>query len=278
MNALLPILGLLMNPSSIAATPAEALVAGHQERPVVVAHRGASSIAPENTLAAIKAAAKLGARAVEFDVHRSQDGSIVLIHDHTLARTTNGRGLVRKRTLDALQSLDAGSWFSPEFKAETIPTLEEALAVTPDTMVACIEIKTREPVVGTIRKILERTNKKESAVIFSFVPSQIRATVDQMPTVPALLLVDISLGSRYTAGSLAKSAQSAGTRILGLAHHGVTRELVERLHAAGLTVFVYTVDSAQDVKRMVLAGVDGIISNKPRATLSRLHQYKPQSN
>jgi glycerophosphoryl diester phosphodiesterase len=95
--------------------------------PEVIAHRGYSARAPENTLAAVEAALRAGADAVEWDVHVAACGTAVLIHDPALGRTTNGVGSVRRRTLAQLQALDAGSWFSPEFAGERIPSLEQAL-------------------------------------------------------------------------------------------------------------------------------------------------------
>lgn len=96
--------------------------------PEIVAHRGYSARAPENTLAAIEAALRIGADGVEFDVHTASCGTPVLIHDEHLGRTTNGVGPVRRRTLEQLQALDAGTWFSDEFAGEKIPSLAEVLA------------------------------------------------------------------------------------------------------------------------------------------------------
>lgn len=93
----------------------------------IIAHRGYSARAPENTLTAVRAALEAGADSVEFDVHTAADGTPVLIHDANLGRTTNGVGPVRRRTLGQLRKLDAGAWFSPEFRGERIPTLAEGL-------------------------------------------------------------------------------------------------------------------------------------------------------
>lgn len=93
----------------------------------IIAHRGYSARAPENTMAALRAALEAGADSVEFDLHTAADGTPVLIHDANLGRTTNGVGPVRRRTLGQLRMLDAGSWFGPEFEGEAIPTLAEAL-------------------------------------------------------------------------------------------------------------------------------------------------------
>src|SRR5579864_1864121 len=103
------------------------------KRPWVIAHRGASGHAPENTLASFRRAVELGATFIETDLRLSRDARFVAIHDGTLDRTTNGRGLVRDFTLDQLRELDAGSSFAPEFAGERIPTIEEIFAFARET-------------------------------------------------------------------------------------------------------------------------------------------------
>ncbi|MGL4971324.1 MAG: glycerophosphodiester phosphodiesterase family protein, partial [Cetobacterium sp.] len=107
----------------------------------ILAHRGASGTAPENTIAAFKKAIIDGCDGFEFDVQQTKDGKLVVFHDWTLERTSNGKGYVREHTLDELKELDAGSWFGEEFKGEKIPTLEETLDLIPDNMLINIELK-----------------------------------------------------------------------------------------------------------------------------------------
>jgi glycerophosphoryl diester phosphodiesterase len=155
-----------------AASGVQQFASVHPDRPVVIAHRGASAIAPENTLAAIQAAADLGAVAVEFDVHASKDGGIVVMHDNTLARTTNGRGRVAHRTVQELQQLDAGSWFSPDFASEVVPTLYEALKGIGPTMVACIEVKAPTVSMAKIVDAVSRADKWTMSSFFHFFQSK----------------------------------------------------------------------------------------------------------
>ena len=109
----------------------------------IAAHRGVSSLAPENTLSAFQKAAAMGCEWIEFDVQLTQDGSPVVIHDKTVERCTNGVGIVSEMTLKELKLLDAGSWFSKEFCNETIPTLEEVLSLAKKyNMSVNIELKT----------------------------------------------------------------------------------------------------------------------------------------
>jgi len=258
-------------------TPAAQIASFHPSRPVVIAHRGASEIAPENTLAALRVAAKLGVAAVEFDVHASRDGHIVLMHDHTLQRTTTGKGRVARHRLSQLRNLDAGSWFEPRFSGEPIPTLHEALGAIGTTMVACIEIKSGTVALPKVAEALKSTGTHERAIIFSFLPKQIQRSKAVMPAVPALLLVELSALVSYSSVGLVEQVTQSNADMLGLDHRGVTPELVEALHQSGLPVFVYTVDAPADVRRVVESGVDGIISNQPRATLSRVFQHRPRS-
>ncbi|HJN07788.1 MAG: glycerophosphodiester phosphodiesterase family protein [Pirellulaceae bacterium] len=107
----------------------------------ICAHRGASESHPENTRAALREAVRLGAQMIEFDVALTKDGQLVLMHDHTIDRTTNGKGPVSDRTLAELKQLDAGSWKNAEFKDERIPTLDEALAIMPENIWLNVHLK-----------------------------------------------------------------------------------------------------------------------------------------
>ena len=108
---------------------------------MVVAHRGFSGAAPENTLAAFRMAIEAGSDMIELDVHLSKDGKVVVIHDETQERTTNGQGRVADRPLKEIKGLDAGSWFSPPFAGERIPTLQEVLSLAQGKVPVNIEIK-----------------------------------------------------------------------------------------------------------------------------------------
>ena len=260
-----------------ATTPAWDVARRHPEAPVVIAHRGASLLAPENTVSAITRARTLKAQVVEFDVHQSADGELVVIHDATLGRTTNGRGFVSRSPWSSLQGLDAGSWFSKEFKGEPVPRLRDALQALGDQMVAAIEVKTKATVMEDIRKELQITNTSNQAIIFSFNAHQIRAAATAMPDVPALFLVEPKdRESRYP-GTVVARAKAMGADMLGLNHRAVDAAIVDASHQAGLPLFVYTVDEESDVARMVALGVDGIISNRPRATRSRVSHFQSQS-
>jgi glycerophosphoryl diester phosphodiesterase len=258
-------------------TPAWSVAKRHADAPIVIAHRGASRLAPENTISAIKRARALGAKAVEFDVHQSADGEIVVIHDATLGRTTNGKGFVSRAPWSKLRTLDAGSWFSKEFTGEPIPRLRDALEALGEDMVAAIEIKTGAAVMVDIRTELERTGTTDRAIIFSFKPHQIRAAAKIIPDVPSLFLVEPENGDSVYPASIVARAKAMGADMIGLYHRAVEDQIVEASHNAGLPLFVYTVDEDSDVRRMVDLGVDGIISNHPRATESRINRFQSAS-
>ena len=263
-----------MNPMAMVlgtalATPASEFAARHHQ-PVVVAHRGASALAPENTVAAIEAAVAGGAQAVEFDIRESADGQIVVIHDATLARTTDGHGRVHQTTWPSMKKLDAGSWFGSTFRGERIPTLGDALDAMGDRAIAAIEIKSSGDLVVRIRRALEERSMLDRAIIFSFLPKQIRAAREHCPSIPALLLIDPPRGSAVYSAGIIERAVASGATLLGLRGSSITPDLIDEAHARGLPVFVYTVDDPAVVDAMVNAGVDGIITNKPRATHTRI--------
>jgi glycerophosphoryl diester phosphodiesterase len=258
------------------ASPAAELIE-RQDPPVVVAHRGASSLAPENTLAAIRKAAELGAVMVEFDVRQTKDGRVVLMHDADVRRTTDGKGRIKDTTHAQLTELDAGHWFGPAFQGEPVPTLDEALAALGPKMVAAIELKSGRAIVPKVHAAIDRHGLAGRVVIFSFRATHVRASKAVRPTVPALFLIDPERGkSAYTADVVSR-AQTTDADLVGLNHLAVDANTVRAFHEAGMPVFVYTVDNHPDVERMMSLGVDGIISNKPRATRSRIARFVRES-
>lgn len=141
------------------------------DKALIIAHRGSSKLAPENTMASFKEAFKHGATAIELDVHRTKDGHLVIMHDDTLDRTTTGRGRVGDFTLKELKELDAGSWFGPQFTGEKIPTLEEVLDWAKGKVKVDIEVKNSRQYPGIeqdILRIVEEKELKDDVFITSF--------------------------------------------------------------------------------------------------------------
>lgn len=229
------------------------------ERPIlVVAHRGASVEAPENTLAAYRAAAAHGAAAAECDVRLSADGAVVVIHDPTLDRTTNGRGPVATRTLAELRALDAGAWKSPSFAGERIPELTEVLAVVPPHMTLFIDLKDGAELE---ERVARAVGTRTGVVVIAFDPERLVRIARLLPQVPRMLLV--RRAPEVVPEALVAAVTAAHATHLGVERTGVDRRLVEVARAAGLGVFVWTVDDLREGRALAALGVDGIITDRP---------------
>ncbi len=248
---------------TLAAEPAATLLTRHADRPVVVAHRGASAVAPENTLVAYREALARGAEVAETDVFLTADGRVVAIHDETLDRTTDGTGLVSAHRLAELEGLDAGSWFDPAFAGEPVPTLDALLDLARDRLVLCIEIKAGEGIVSAIGELLDARDMRDQVVIFSFDPAAVAAASEGLPEVPSLLLASRTGVVPHYEPAVVDQARALGAEGLGFNHRHLTAEMVSRVHEAGLAVFVYTVNDAEVLRRVTSMGVDGVITDRP---------------
>ena len=162
--------------------------------PLVIAHRGASGTAPENTMAAFRQAVEMGADMIELDVQRTKDGQVVVIHDATLERTTNGSGAVRELTYAEIEQLDAGSWFGEgqEFAGERVPLLKEVLEFTKGKCALNIEIKNipyADPgIEQAVVDLLHETGFLEQVIISSFDHSCLHRIARLEPNVPTACL------------------------------------------------------------------------------------------
>lgn len=233
---------------------------------LTIAHRGASAYAPENTLAALRTAIEMHCDLAEVDVQRTRDGVLVLVHDTELGRTTGSNRKVADVTYDELARLDAGSWFSPVYAGERIPTLEQALDVLDGTGTGLlIEVKHpgRYPgIAADIARTLHlRRGYVESAVaagqlvVQSFDHGVMREFARIAPRVPVGLLGHPPL---HRLPSLATWATHVNPR-----HRRATPAYVDAVHAAGMGCLVWTADRAADLQRALACGVDGVITNRP---------------
>lgn len=232
--------------------------------PWVIAHRGASGHAPENTIAAFRRAVELGAGFIETDLHLTRDAKFVAIHDATLERTTNGHGAVHNATLEDLRKLDAGQWYDREFAGEKIPTLEEVLQFSKDNdVVFYLEVK-YDVAWGMHHTLVAAIRKAENAartVVISFDPSTISAVRRVDPSIMVGLLVDDS--DQAARPDLVKTAQDAGARQLCIQASILTPEFVDRAHGADLQAVVWTINEAEQMRAAVRTGVDGIMTDLP---------------
>ena len=234
-------------------------------RPLIMGHRGAMGHAPENTLASFKRAHELGVEAVELDVHLSADGVLVVHHDETLDRTTDGHGELADLTLDQLRQLDAGKKFAPEFAGERIPTLEEVLTWAKGVeLPVVIEFKrnlnVRRIVEAAIAEV-ERLQASQDVAFISFdhfVPAGLKQARPQWTT--GVLFV----GRPVDAVHLATASGADG---LLPNFYFVEPDMVQAAHAAGKWVGVWAPNSEKELGYVLQTGVDMIGTNFP----DRLH-------
>jgi glycerophosphoryl diester phosphodiesterase len=227
---------------------------------LVIAHRGASGNAPENTLAAFRKAVALGATFIETDLQLSRDAHFVAIHDATVNRTTNGQGAVHDMTLAELRKLDAGSWFGSEFGGERIPTLEEILEFSKkNDVVFYLEIKPAgtwggdHALIGALRE----SGEIPRAVVISFDPSIVMSLRKIEPTLMTGLLYDGQLENPL------EKAVAIGARQLAVRGDLVTPAMLTEARKKDLQVVCWTVNHSAHMRMLAAAGVDGIMSDYP---------------
>jgi glycerophosphoryl diester phosphodiesterase len=221
------------------------------------AHRGASARAPENTMAAFRAAEEDGAHGIELDLHLSRDGVPVVIHDEDVRRTTDGRGAVSRLTLGQLRHLDAGRWFAPAFVGERIPTLQEVLEWAGGRLRLNLEIKSAEAA-EAVRFALAPYPQCR-VLISSFNHTVLEQLHAANSALPLAFLVESPFWRRPLARAAACQAESFHPR-----HDLLSQTLVGNCRRHGLRVIPWTVDRLVDLRRMRRLGVNGVFSNDPR--------------
>jgi glycerophosphoryl diester phosphodiesterase len=239
---------------------------------LVIAHRGASGHAPENTLAAFRRAVALGATFIETDLHLSRDAHFVAIHDETLERTTNGRGRVREFSLADLRKLDAGSWFGSEFAGERIPTLPEVLEFAKkNDAVFYLELKLKETwgAEHALVSALRQSGEIARVVVLSFEPSVLESLRRSEATLMTALLHDGTLQDPF------EKALTCGVRQMAVRGDLVTPAFLAEARRRDLQVVCWTVNSPAHTRALVAAGVDGIISDYPDRVLAALKEKHP---
>lgn len=232
--------------------------------PVIIGHRGASLHAPENTIAAFMLAIRQQADAIEFDVKLSSDQQVVVIHDPTVNRTTNAEGLVSRLSLAELKQLDAGSWFSPEFKREQIPTLEEVFDQLGSMIPMNIELTNystpRDSLVEKVVELIKKKGLERQIYLSSFFAANLRKAQS--------LLRGCGMGYLRFAGFsglVQRFIQKPPSEIdsLNPASQMVTQGLIAREHSLGRRVLVYTVNDPEEMRDFFELGVDGVFTDDP---------------
>ncbi len=233
---------------------------------MVVAHRGASAYAPENTLAAFCLAVDQGADAVELDAKLSADQQIVVIHDKTVNRTTDGKGDVRRLTLGQLKSLDAGSSFSSRFAGETIPTLAEVLEAVGQKLLVNIELTNyaspADSLVDKAAALVQQFHLEERVLFSSFNPANLVRARRLLPEVPVAILALPGRGGWWARSFLLRQISPD---LVNPYYSDATAGYIQRQHETRRKVHVWTVDDPLDLGRLTRDGADGLITNDPVA-------------
>lgn len=237
------------------------------ERPRVIAHRGFSGIAPENTLAALRAAMEIGADMVEFDVGLTSDGAVVLLHDETLERTTNGHGTLARTAWEDIRELDAGSWFSAEFADERVPLLDDALSLLRDQVLVNIEIKgeavTDHAQGGIADRVLELVRRNEmldQVILSSFDPRALKHARQLERRVKTASLFEPGIHGRMGPVEVMRDADSNGFNIAG---SRLKKKMVCDSHRYGRPLAVYTVNDEKSAEKLVEMGVHAFFTDRP---------------
>jgi glycerophosphoryl diester phosphodiesterase len=236
------------------------------EKPLIMGHRGYQARYPENTVVSFLAAAEAGAQFVELDVTLTHDQQVVVIHDDTVDRTTDGSGRVSGYDLGALQQLDAGSWFHPRFAGERIPALDDVLKQVAPRAHINIEIKSHQltdpGLVGLIEKavinlVLARRVKKR-VLVSSFDQGVLKRIKQLDPAMDVALISKQSPLEETVAVCLELGVFSYHPHLAS-----IDRDLVEALHRAGVHIFPWNIDDAGDIQHAFSLGVDGLIAKDP---------------
>jgi glycerophosphoryl diester phosphodiesterase len=237
---------------------------------LVLAHRGYSSRAPENTMAAFRLALEAGADGLELDVQLTRDGEAVVIHDFTLDRTTDGSGFVAQYTLAELRQFDAGGWFAPEFAGESIPTLAEVCELVKEWKVLLnVELKAGlgfETLNERLIDILIQYGIEEHTIVSSFNHYALAHLKQLRPEIRTGILYNAALVNPWV------YAQSIGASAVHPYYLGVIPEIVQGAQRNGMMVNTWTVNEPADIQRTIAAQVDSIITDKPGLVLEILKQ------
>jgi glycerophosphoryl diester phosphodiesterase len=231
-------------------------------RPLVIGHRGASGTRPENTLESFRRAEALGAGMVELDVQRTRDGAVVVMHDFTLDRTTDGTGLVRDRTLAEIQRLDAGRWFAPSFAGARVPTLADVLGAI--ALPVNVELKPvgDDGLEAAVLAVVAAAGAGGRVVYSSFDLGSLERLRARAADAEIAVLWETA-----PAADALRCAKRVGARALHVRKDGVDDAMRTAATGAGLALRVWTVNRPAELERFGPAGVDGVFTDFPERFL-----------
>jgi glycerophosphoryl diester phosphodiesterase len=247
-------------------------------KPIIIGHRGACALAPENTVASFKLAVEHKADFVELDAKLSLDGVVVVIHDQTVDRTTNGTGRVNQLPYDELRKLDAGSKFDKKYAGEKIPTLDEVFKAVGKDVFVNVELtnyeSTKDSLVEKVVEVVKANNMEDRVLFSSFVPGNLIKAHRGLPNTPVAMLC-----LEGFAGILTRSFLTMGISPEFVHPYlaDVTRQTVAWEHRRGRKVNVWTVNANEDILRMLDAGVDGIFTDDPLRARQLMNDFQKKS-
>lgn len=234
-------------------------------KPLIMGHRGAMGTAPENTAISFQKALNTGADGIEFDVHMSRDGHLVVIHDERIDRTTNGKGFIKDLTLEEIKEYEAGSYFDPGYSEERILTLEETLSLARDCQAINIEIKNGpifyEGIEEKVIQTIEKFELKEKVIISSFNHYTVHKIKELDP--------GISCGLLYMAGLFQpwEYARKVGVEALHPFYLSINQEVIQQCQENGIMVNVFGANEPEMLGMLIKTGVDMIITDFPERGL-----------
>ncbi|MBK8824812.1 MAG: glycerophosphodiester phosphodiesterase [Anaerolineales bacterium] len=241
--------------------------------PIIFAHRGDLAHAPENTLPSFQQALQKGADGVELDAKLTADGHVIVIHDPTLDRTTDGKGRVAASTLEVIRKLDAGAWFNEKFAGTKVPLLEEVFETVGRDKMINIELTNyaspRDGLVLKVSELIKRHNNQSQILFSSFFPSNLKIAAQTLPAVPRGLLAMPGL-----VGLWARSFGFMFGDYQALHPHisNASREQVQRAHRLKRRVHVWTANTPEEIVRLKEWGVDGIFTDDPQTAVRALER------
>jgi glycerophosphoryl diester phosphodiesterase len=244
----------------------------NQSNPLIIAHRGASGEAPENTLAAFQLALEQGCDAIELDIHLSADGELIVCHDDFINRTTNGTGKISEMSASQLKQYDAGLWFHEKYKGESLPLLEEVFELVPSNIIVNVEIKNvpsyYEGIEQKLINLLTAKNRLANVVVSSFDHQCLVRLKEIEPEAKIGILYYSKLvhHRKYT------SLFPAPVYSLHPNFEVVTSEEIEDAKEHGLQVYSWTVNQPQEMIRVIDSGVSGVITDYPLRMKSLLQE------
>jgi glycerophosphoryl diester phosphodiesterase len=238
-------------------------------KPMIIAHRGASFHAPENTIAAVELAWRVHSDAVEIDIRQSRDGKVVVIHDPSTVRTTGVDWQVAERTFAELRTLDAGRVKGVEWAGEKIPALEEVLRTVPQSKRLFIEIKCGQEIIPEFLTVIEASGiAKGQLAVISFHADVLDEIKKCHPELETYWLCKRS--SDNLEELLAKTLEIQADGVDAQASDALNEELIGKFRQAGLQIYAWTVDDLLVAKRLTTLGIDGITTNKPKEIMEEI--------